>query len=441
MRSGNLKININFENDMTILLVAAMLLTRQALFGALVILLAIYTSRKITRLIPLLFVSSLYSNYFLLVGNVSLGRIIAIIFVTRCLVELLFRSNKLFIQYSYPLIVVMAISVISLCFSDYHALISITTMLNWLLFITSGYISLGQDERELVLKETFKFSLIVLLCINISGIISPNYVDGRLSVGISSNANNFAMMVVQVSTLIVAYLYMIRIHNKSKLPTLILIMLVVADSFYLIFKSGSRTSLIAWTLTITILFLHKKVHVKKNWVLKKYVCLILLLVGTLVSIGFLTTKNSEIGKRFTLESIKETGGSGRIGIIKTTFSEILPRYLFLGVGPSTSAEIAAVKSYYSDGNSNHNLLISMVTQVGILGTIAYMFFFFRIILDSMRASRNNDLIFVLMAIVIAAFINGIGEVIFDERFFWTALSMLAIFLKKDRLTRCRFVKN
>lgn len=153
------------------------------------------------------------------------------------------------------------------------------------------------------------------------------------------------------------------VQSKYRVLHLILALL----SIYCVFLSGSRGGLLAIIVTLMAFALIYPPKIK----LKFFICLASLafvLLTWLVSAPFLS---ENIIERMTLESVVETGGSGRWAIWKTMLDEIInsPDELLFGRGFDASPRI------YFDGTkcvpAAHNQVIQLLYDNGVLGLITF----------------------------------------------------------------------
>jgi O-antigen ligase len=82
----------------------------------------------------------------------------------------------------------------------------------------------------------------------------------------------------------------------------------------------------------------------------------------------------------------------------------------------------------SDPGSSHNIIVSMLAQVGIVGFVAYMSFYYKVIMKLIKAIRFNIINIIPFMLILTAIFNGIGEVMYSERLFWNALSLAGLSL-------------
>lgn len=251
-------------------------------------------------------------------------------------------------------------------------------------------------------------------------------VDGRLSVGAGANANNFAMMVVQLTVITVTFFL---IPQNKNVPLLALLP-TVGIGIYLLLLSGSRTGLLACVLTIGFLLLIIGQMQGKG--VSYFVVLLCAMAVALVIMSIITSGDNYLAQRFSIEDIKQYGGSGRLTSIKIALNHVIPEHFLFGVGPSTLSEIEAYQAYVLGAASCHNILISMLTQIGILGTIPHFYLIFRVLIKCYSSMKKEPVFAVPFALIFASLINGIGEIVYLERFFWCVMSIAVIMLNNMR---------
>lgn len=407
-------------------LLALFVLTSNPIFGVLLLLVSAFSIKSPCDLFPLLFVSNLFSNYFILWGNVSLGRIISIVFVGFMAFSALFKGS-IRVKRTGLVYAVIIVEIVSWVFSEYEYIFGVTTVLNWLIIICADQIDIPQIDVRRLINNTFCYCAVVLICVCVSAIISPNYVDGRLSVGIEgSNANNFAMMIVQLTTYIVAFLL---INNRRRFWELIAALTTFAVGAYLLLMSGSRTALIACVAAITVTLLYSGRIQKKS--LRYFIILILSSILFLIVINYVTSGDTYLAQRFTVRDVMSSGGAGRMHSIMAALQHVIPNNILFGVGPSTMSETAALNQYGIGLKSCHNIVLSMLVQIGVVGAIVMFTFILSLYSECFKKMKQSALFIVPIASFTAALINGIGEIVYLERFFWCILSFVVILLNNS----------
>ena len=127
--------------------------------------------------------------------------------------------------------------------------------------------------------------------------------------------------------------------------------------------------------------------------------------------------------RFTLDSVISSGGTGRWERIVAELKYVIPRNLFFGVGPSSINETIALEGLIPFPGSSHNILISMLTQIGLMGSAGYISFVYGILKKLIKNCESISLSCIPICLIMTGIFTGIGEVVYHERFFWSALAL------------------
>jgi O-antigen ligase len=240
----------------------------------------------------------------------------------------------------------------------------------------------------------------------------------RLSVSEDSSINRLATMISQlIAILFTGFL----IPGKNKLIKIILFSTILIGLILIIF-TGTRSALIAIIVSIVIITLYFfKIHTKKVII---YLPLIIL-VGYLF-INQFQELDIHVVKRFTVEEVQDDGGSGRIGVWKALVPKTFEDGLFFGFGFGAE-NVYDLAKQYGFRFSAHNLLIDMFIQMGLTGLILFFTYFF-ILAKKLLKSIDNPYILVPVMILLTGLINGIGETVFLEKFFWNGIALAWLYL-------------
>lgn len=247
------------------------------------------------------------------------------------------------------------------------------------------------------------------------------FMSQRFDLDGNANSNNLAMMMEQVGALCVAYAFLGR-YSLLRLISLI----GVLASVLLILMTGSRSALIALLSSVLLcLFLMNRGSKKHNNVGLIFIIIILLSIGY-VFISFISGIDNPILDRFSVADVTDTGGAGRADNIKKLLTEIFPDHLLFGSGMGT-ANMDALGKSYGLSNAAHNIIIDPLTQMGIIGFSIYLLLLIPVFkaLITLIKSKNSTCI-IIAALLVAAVFNGIGEIVFYEKFFWCDMVLVVL---------------
>jgi O-antigen ligase len=258
--------------------------------------------------------------------------------------------------------------------------------------------------------------------------LNPDFLqNGRLTISESVNENRFAMIFAQLSAYTLAFTVIVK-KRLSKITVVFFSIL----SMYFILLSGSRSAFIGIVFAAIISFVILGIRNKKQR-RAVYIFFLLVICGYL-GFEYIVSSNPLLAYRFNLEQIISSGGTRRWPRVVTELKYVIPNNLFFGVGLSAINEYIATSKYMSDPGSSHNIIVSMLAQVGIIGFIAYMSFYYKVIMKLIKAIRFNNIYIIPFMLILTAIFNGIGEVMYSERLFWNALSLagLSLLYKKNK---------
>jgi len=375
--------------------------------------------KKPIYLVPVYMISSFLDVGFESYGSISkfLFFIIVISFLRTSLTRnFRFQTNNFLF-----LLVILLFSFISTLTSisqDFNAFFQILMNVVMFFIITNLVVKDTKVFLE-ILIFTFILTLffyIATLVINWDIVSFQISIGDRVSLDERFNPNRFSMALVQMSSGLVGYFLIKRKFTLYKL----IIILIILISIFLIFISGSRSSLIGiiGALIFSQLFLSNS----KN-IYKRISGLLILGGAILIAYNLVNLIDPHILDRFTIASILESGGTGRLNIWRVLFSEVIPENLLFGVGIGGENVIIAISPYLTLPKPAHNFIIDMLVQVGIVGVFIFMLFYVKNVIKIFRNIKYNPYLSIPVMMILAAIFNGIGETIYLERFFWNSLAL------------------
>jgi len=295
-------------------------------------------------------------------------------------------------------------------------------VLNILVFIAFANLSLNNNE----VAPLFRAILLVVIIVTIFFAISLNInqlalMNKRLTADENVNENRFGMMAAQLAAYSLAYIYLTK-----KIYVKFVCLAVSLINIMFIILSGSRSALIGiafgFVSAILIFLYYHKEHIVKNIFFLVIIC-----IGSALMLNFIIDAFPIINYRMDPDIIIESGGSRRWPRIIAELQYIIPDNFLWGVGPGALSEYLALEKYnIYDPGSSHNIIISLLAQMGFVGFMAYMVFFYRIISDAVSKIRLQRILFIPLMMILTAVFNGVGEVIYAERFFWNAFALTAL---------------
>jgi hypothetical protein len=367
-------------------------------------------------ILPIFIISSLGNNFFGY-GGISTSRIIGFILIIACIVYQ--ARNKIPLRrLEFILLVTFFVyTFISSAFSITGSLQSffLFTQSLIIVFLLSQLrnINLFNLSWSLIASSV---AAIILLIFSLEEKIILLDLE-RLSIGEDDSINRFATMISQlIAILFVGFV----ISGKNKLIKIILFLTMLIGLFMIIL-TGTRSALIAIILAIVIVCLYFFINSKKS-----VINLLLIFTVCYLILNQLQELDLHVLKRFSLEEVNDSGGSGRRGVWKALIPRTLDDGLFFGFGFGAE-NVYFLAKQYGFSFSAHNLLIDMFIQMGFSGLILFVTYFF-ILAKKLLKSIDNPNIFVPIMILLTGLFNGLGETVFLEKFFWNGIALAWLYL-------------
>lgn len=201
-------------------------------------------------------------------------------------------------------------------------------------------------------------------------LISSDYLQGRIYLnGIVQEDPNYLCAYFLFA--IVANIYLIMNKKTSKLHRLIGVFELLIY-VYILLGTGSRGGIFSIiTSTVVIVLIYKDENVLRTSVTKKVIIIFLLYSIYLFSSSFL---DADIMKRFTVEAISESNGTGRFDLWKDAINAFNNSNLFrqlVGYGTGTVRDITYIFPF-SRHNVLHNIFVENLIEIGSIGLAFYM---------------------------------------------------------------------
>jgi len=374
-------------------------------------------------LLPAYFIASLSSNFFMAAQGVGFGRLLALVIIAGVMLRKIGRREPLLAKWIVNCTFI-AYATSASFLSGYGSNLSpIYIMgLNLLVLIAMANLSLNSEELLELFRAILFAVLITIVFYVVSFIQNPQILpNGRLTLFEGINENRFAMMMGQMSAFCLAYMIF-----SNKIFTKVICLCGGAITAYFVLMSGSRSALIGLVVGFLLAAL---ISMNIQNKLKKHFFSLLITCTVAVFIFYSIIEiNPVLLKRMNIGELVSSGGTHRWPRIVAEFQYIIPSHPFFGVGLGSDNETIALAQYMDDPGSSHNFLSSSLTQVGVVGFIAYMSFYWKIIKETISQLRSKEVLIIPLMLIMTLVFNGIGEVIFSERIFWNNLSLAALCL-------------
>lgn len=372
-------------------------------------------------ILPPLFISSLNENYFVLFQGVSVSRILVVILLIGFFMELALKSRKLKLIHIFILLFMIGFTLLSAITSISGDITpAIGMILNFAMFFVMINIKIDNCRGFIVVLT---ISVVLYSISNFITILvgDPIYVSNRLVLDSAVNANRMGMALAQMSAFLLA---ISKIGFKLKVRLICMVLFV--SNVILLVLTGSRSAMIGLIMGGLLMYLIKLSN--ENRFSKKILSIVTISIVFLGIYFSLLLFSLPILERFSISNALETGGTGRVVIWLALIQHVIPNNLLFGVGFGGSNVMHAVSPYVIIPHGTHNMLLTIIAQMGIVGLLIYLSFFIGITKTIISHFKQNKYIVVPLTMILTAYGNGIGEEIFSERFLWFGLGLAIIFV-------------
>lgn len=370
-------------------------------------------------ILPVYIISSLSSDYFVAADGIGISRIVGFVIIIGGIIYQ-YRKNYPFRKKDLMFFsLIFFYAYLSSFISITHSFYTFISLAQFIIII----VLLGQF-RDLNLQNLSRILIIsaAVTIIALAFTLQDNLISiqtQRLTTGENVNENRFAMMLAQLNAMIFAG---IILFNKKRILQLSLIIILILGYFMLIL-SGSRSATLGISGSIIIILFY---FIKHQKVYRSLIMLFFIVIIGFVFIKQIQQLNIPFINRFSVGSVVESRGSQRLDAIqKLTPITLNNSPLFgYGIGGDNGYALAHL---YGIGHPPHNFIIDMLIQTGVIGVFLF-FSFFKYIGIRLKNSLNNLNILLPVMILLTGFINGIGETIYLEKFFWNGIALGLLYL-------------
>lgn len=108
---------------------------------------------------------------------------------------------------------------------------------------------------------------------------------------------------------------------------------------------------------------------------------------------------------------------------KAYFSNLFPKYWFIGMGFDPSNFYYGISILNTEAHGAHNIIVEILSRTGIVGMILYTGCLVGFFGATGKKLRTNKAVLLPIAMVITTLINGIGENILTGRFLWFGIGL------------------
>lgn len=395
----------------TLLILFAHLHSWPILVGAYI--LALLNIGKPFVLYPAMFITSLSTNYFVIVPGISNGLVFSLLVIISLLTTPSENKKSVFLLIWVSFLIFF--NLISCLISVTGSLEPFFLMAQNLIILYLLSIKKNVDIERLSINLCFTSAVFVLILIatyNPAALLESD--SGRYSVE-GLNENRFAIILCQLGVVLCFGIFFMK-----QLIVRIVLGSVFLGALFLALMSGSRSGMIGFLSSFFVCILSFNINKSK----KSSMLLPLIGLGIALYLGYnwLIDSDFAVMDRFTSKNIVEGRGTHRIDRFYYLLEHVFPENPIIGVG------LGGQNIYAISPGPCHNIIFDPLFQIGILGFIMYWYL---IISQEKRVFilvRHHHVILVLpLTLFVASFFNGMGETIFFEKFFWNAISLGILF--------------
>lgn len=267
------------------------------------------------------------------------------------------------------------------------------------------------------------FVVLAAIFIFASGFLALHFggfaATGRLGLMSSMNVNTYGIELAQVGVFVLGYLTFLVSKAMRTLAWL-----SVASCAYLIFLTGSRSSLVG--------FVVGSLFILSNWAMQRHrwrqalSSLIGGLVGVFVCGRAFATGFPALVSRWSISSIIASQASGRVAVWQYALEDFRLHPLFgSGMGPENLGIAWSTMGAPLDVqllSSAHNIVLQILTAVGLVGAIPLLILCFvtlRVGAIGLNQRPRADVL-PYLAVVVCTLVIGVGEAIYLDRTLWVA---------------------
>lgn len=332
-----------------------------------------------TLLGPVLFFA-IFDDFLLVAGNASASRFITLFYLFGAAVVILLKGSIK--QASLYFLLLIALGVVLSFYTTYGtAGLPISYILN--LILAFAMVNVSGDSAQKIAKQLYFYSVLALAFVYLllwkNGFDS--LVDGvRMTIDESVNSNALAMGLAIVMTLLMSNLLLFKKHRFLNIT-------LIAANLVALFLTGSRTALITAVATAFLLCILNAQD--KRTKRRGLVSLIVSLALLMLTYNILQKSFPLLMERFTLDSVEESGGSGRVDVWTSYFVYFFPKYWFVGMGFDSSNLYYGIGIINAEAHGAHNLIVEILSKSGIVGMTLYSVCFVKYFVVTGKNLQNN----------------------------------------------------
>ena len=290
---------------------------------------------------------------------------------------------------------------------------NIVILINMLVFtVLLLQYSISNKELEITkLAIIFVGSFLSLIIISGNQMVAVNSISGGRATlvigGLAADNNNLAVSLCIPIMCCFAYAYETKTLLWQKVPFYGLFGIMVIA----LFLTGSRGGLLALIAGMSVYL------VKANGGLR--IRTVLLGAGIIIAASFFIQDylSADLASRFTIRSVIDSGGTGRIGIWKRAINVYANSSIFRMLFGYGIGAFPGVLDYYSGlYAASHNDFIGTLIELGLLGLVLFIILWRKMIKYALKKEKYAEL-----GILIAILIGSLSMEMTIKKMFWLAV--------------------
>lgn len=378
--------------------------------------------KPVLMIVPCMLADTL-QGYFMITSKLSFNRMLAMLFVISCIIH--YKTIRATRFTLVPIVLGFYVLTSELwsitgAFNDGIAFLISMAMI----VLMDGIKDVDRNSFYRLFNISFALyglSLIILTFNKAGGINASQVVFDE-----AFNANNICLTLALSACVIYSSFLIGRGFGKIITYGYIGVCLV---SILLI---GSRTSLIAAVVSILLTYVLANKQ-KGTTIEPKTIVAFIFVIAALGAVLYIVMRNNpDIYYRFTFSSrnrLDLASVERRTEIWDALIHHIIPSHLFFGIGFGLMNVKTAVAPYVFYAKHAHNMYLAIIAETGLVGLLLFGIFFSHYIITLVK-SKSDDRV-VIFAVLILAFVNGIGEQMLNQRWLWLTFGLCGVLLKND----------
>ena len=382
--------------------------------------------------IPLYLIASFSTQYFVITPGLTLSRSIGIALIISILLRIIIKQ-KLHINMDknviFLIMLMFCINIFSISHSSSISGSIVTFLLmtfNFIIFLCIiALINVNEDLlfRQIVIAiiYTIFFVSILIFTTRYSFFDYQKYIydTTRFVIGGErGHASELGRSLAQ--TLIILFYYILT--KKQKFITLSICSFAFLVGLFLLLGTGSRTSFAGLILGLIIIIAWERKKLGKFN--SKSIFFLIAIIGV---IAFYYFNKPLLFYRYSISSIMESQGTGRFIFWDYYLKHIIPNNFWFGIGIGGDAEIQemikmGVPIIYQ--KPAHNMVLSLLVELGIGGCLLYMTFFIVTLKRGLKALKENYFILPFYSVFSLSLLMAIGEPMYSSKIFWVSIAMI-----------------